>query len=1135
MRLGYLLLIMLFGFCSGVAHAQSSTDKAIGAPRFENVSTESLSAAGFVPSQSRGVFVGINDFDDESVTDLKFACDDAVDLAFRFYELGLIRADGIAIGLAGQPGKPESVTRLATLRERGMVEPFNPTRSEILKRVGIAARTSGKEGLLVMTLSTHGFYERGDALFSRDTTADLDLESGILTETSLSYDSLVQLMLRSPSPRRLALVDACRERLQQGGTKSIGRDPALPAALAQRLSQTKGIAMILGAPPGGYGYDGGEDDSRQPIRNGVFTHYLLKGLSGEAPGEAATGFVTLGSLLDYTQSHLSKWTTQNGRPIADGGAGISFRELDRALMDLPLAVDAGRAERLRDLEQRRIKARTLLAQAFAAEPNIVTAVILGEVTTALGEWDADRAEPLVLAIERLEAGTPESRRYFVKVDWDSLRPTTATPTVTPMATPAPTQVAATTRTRTVAADGSTPYASIGAAMAESTSGDSIVVKPGTYRELVLMKSGVRLIGSGPEITRVEVQSGQRSALLAEGCTDASVENIAFDGKGFKNLNAWSAGLSLVWRNDRMEVEKVDAGGPAETLGIAPGDVVTRLRGRTPASGDEWPLAFEFGAAAVEGSFNLETMRDGVAQSHRIIPMLVPVVEQQAHVNGAVILRSTITFSNVTVQDFTADGIQLAGSECRAILRDTTSQGNGKHGAMVVQGSELIAEDSFFRNNKSTGFFISGEGSKGDARRVRSSLNGVAGFYVRDSASATVTDSFAEDNEDSGVQSIEPGSVIVVNESQLLRNGKTGASVTSGAEMQVIRCIAEANGTEGVSAWTPGTRIAVINSNMRLNKGRGLYVSDNAQGRVEGSLAHMNEQGGIRIGGTEDFSISSSEVTYNTGDGLSISPGSVVRVSTLTAEKNNEDGIAIWGEGTRVTLSACSSKESTRYGFFASNGATADFADCTATSNTKAGFALASKANVTLVDCQAFSNVDNGFTVWTEAVVSATRCLAKESTTGFNVSATSLFTLKECTAEGNATRGYLAFGTGARMMATGCKALASDPGNGFVVGGGASGEFNACESLGNKDTGFFAYTLGSSITVRSCLVKEARHGIWLQENCTGTITGNTVTECIDWGIMLHGLGTVAAVNGNTLTDNGNGNNISISDGATNTTP
>lgn len=1139
MRLGHLILAssLLVLPCSLLA--QSSTGKALGAPRVEKVTEETMSVAGFVPSQSRGVFIGINDFADESVADLKFACDDAVDLAYRFYELGLIRPEGIALGLAGEPIKSETKAKVATLRERGMPEPFSPEKSNILKVLGAASKGAGREGLLVLTLSTHGFYEGGDALLARDTTVDLDLDSGILTETSLSYDSLVALMLRSPSPRRLALVDACRERLRQGGTKSLARDPALPTALAERLARTKGIAMVLGAPPGGYGYDGGQDDTNQPIQNGVFTHYLLKGLSGDVRGDTATGVVTLGALLDYTQSHLSRWTSANGRPVDDGGSGISFRELDRALMELPLALDAGRAERLREVEKRRVRSRELLAQAFAAEPNIVTAVVLGEVTQALSEWDAERVEPLVAAIERLEVGTPESRRYFVKVDWEDLRPRLATPTPTPLPTPVSISAANTTGARTVAPDGSGVYTTISAAMAEASAGETVTVKPGTYRELVVLRSGVRLVGSGPETTRIEVPSGHRSALLAVDCEGAIVENLTIDGVGFKNISAWSPGFGLAYESGQMVTDAVNPDGPAAGLGIGRGTKVTRFAGREPVNGDQWPLAFEFGAAALNRALDLEVELNGARQSYSIEPRLLPVVDEGATITGVALLRSSVTLSNVVVQNFTGDGVHLAGRDASLTARKLTVTGNGRHGVMALQGSELVTEDCIMRENKSAGIFVSGQGTRADIRTATVTANGSSGIYAIDSGNATVLRSIISDNGGAGVRATQAGSRLSLNDCQIQRNTKEGGAVTDGAELIVDYCIVEENKGDGLGASKAGSRITVINSNMRLNKERGLLVGSGAVGRVEGSLAHLNDKGGIRLGDTREFSVSNTTVTNNTGDGLSISSGTRATLTKVSADKNNEDGFAIWGEGTEVTLKECTAKGSARYGFFLGSSGTADFANCIATENGKNGFAFGEKTNATLADCESHKHPESGFAVWSGGVATATRCVATEATTGFSAGTGSLFTVKECVSDKCKTRGYIVFGAGGRMMATGCRALNTEASlavqsdSGFVVATGASGEYIACEATDVKETGFFAYGEGSSMTVRNSTASGSRYGIWLQDMAGGSITENNVRNATQWGIGLNGEGTRAEVRNNTLTGNANNDQISIGGGARNT--
>lgn len=70
------------------------------------VSWEILHQEGFYPEESSGLFVGISSFEDERFAPVRFAVDDAIDLAWVFVlELGLLDARRCVLALSGEPQK----------------------------------------------------------------------------------------------------------------------------------------------------------------------------------------------------------------------------------------------------------------------------------------------------------------------------------------------------------------------------------------------------------------------------------------------------------------------------------------------------------------------------------------------------------------------------------------------------------------------------------------------------------------------------------------------------------------------------------------------------------------------------------------------------------------------------------------------------------------------------------------------------------------------------------------------------------------------------------------------------------------------------------------------------------------------
>lgn len=266
----------------------------------------------FDASQSRGVFIGINEFSDESVSDLQFAVDDAVDLAHQFYELQLIAPKGIILILAGEPTKEESRARLEALRQAGAPAPIRPTLTAIRRAMTDAAKASGPDGLFVASISTHGYYTGIDAIIAEDTIVDTNLASGQLAETSLTTARFTGFINSANAGRKLGLIDACRENLIKPAKGGIGGMSPLSDAAMNVLAGLEGVAVLTATKTGGFGFDGGRDLDDSEIRNGVFTHYVLQVLRN-GTGEPNEETITLGRVAEAVDARMKAWTARRWR------------------------------------------------------------------------------------------------------------------------------------------------------------------------------------------------------------------------------------------------------------------------------------------------------------------------------------------------------------------------------------------------------------------------------------------------------------------------------------------------------------------------------------------------------------------------------------------------------------------------------------------------------------------------------------------------------------------------------------------------------------------------------------------------------------------------------------------------------
>jgi len=252
-------------------------------------------ALAFDRSQSAGLFVGVRNFSRGGIAEVPFAADDAVDLAHMFAldpRVSLVLPEHVVIALSGRPRKKESKQRLDELEARGAkVEQASP--ADILTLLQRQAATAGKDGILIVSLATHGFIDDGipHVLGSASVFQH--------PETAVRLPRLLELAALSDARRSLFFIDACRERIAKGvrsGAAAASRAPNI-----SRLGRSEGQVVFYAAAAGGFAYD---DNG-----NGVFTKAVLEGLQCNAA--LTRGAVTVEKLHQSIERFVHNWIRKN--------------------------------------------------------------------------------------------------------------------------------------------------------------------------------------------------------------------------------------------------------------------------------------------------------------------------------------------------------------------------------------------------------------------------------------------------------------------------------------------------------------------------------------------------------------------------------------------------------------------------------------------------------------------------------------------------------------------------------------------------------------------------------------------------------------------------------------------------------
>jgi formylglycine-generating enzyme required for sulfatase activity len=175
------------------------------------------------------------------------------------------------------------------------------TRGSIERALKNAAELADRgQGTVLFFFSGHGFADKGENYLA---TFEATLDD--LAGTGLAVKRVEALLKATGAPRQVMFVDACRN--EPG--KAAG------ARTFERFQSSAGMKELLSTKEGRISY---EDDQ---LGSGVFTHFLVRGLKGEAAGQ--DGLVTFRDLADYVTDGVSKFGFQRGQLQVPYEAGES--------------------------------------------------------------------------------------------------------------------------------------------------------------------------------------------------------------------------------------------------------------------------------------------------------------------------------------------------------------------------------------------------------------------------------------------------------------------------------------------------------------------------------------------------------------------------------------------------------------------------------------------------------------------------------------------------------------------------------------------------------------------------------------------------------------------------------------------
>lgn len=304
------------------------------------------------------VLVGIDDYVRETITDLKFACEDAKLLNQAVAQLLHVPKERVFLFSSDSTDASQT-----------------PTVTNIVFRLDWLRKNAQPGDSVVFFFAGHGVTVDGESFLLTEESDNRSLET--LKRSALGARDLSSLLRSSPASRTLMILDACRN--DPGGKVPASRplEPALYGAVSLASPDQENATL--------YSCNVGERSWEwEQKKHGYFSYYLYEGLrQGAVQGD---GQVTLQSLQDYllrtvpaeTKSHAGavqtprlayegpspqRWVlARSSAPptLAPGAQGAAQLDAAQARQDLAQAERARLQSKLELEETRRKQAEARL-------------------------------------------------------------------------------------------------------------------------------------------------------------------------------------------------------------------------------------------------------------------------------------------------------------------------------------------------------------------------------------------------------------------------------------------------------------------------------------------------------------------------------------------------------------------------------------------------------------------------------------------------------------------------------------------------------------------------------------------------------------------------------------------------------
>ncbi|MDR1023031.1 MAG: caspase family protein [Prevotellaceae bacterium] len=178
------------------------------------------------------------------------------------------------------------------------------TRKNVMAAIQNTYSKAGKNDIVIFYFTGHG--AQGAFVTREFDGSNLDEYKGLLLHDELQY-----AFSRSPAKYKYLIADACHAgSFTQAGAKQA--DTRARGAFYQAFEQPKGGSVLLLSCMGNE-----VSIESRGVRQGIFSHYLLRGLKGESDSNKDR-VISITELFDYVNGSVRDFTQGRQNPVIAG-------------------------------------------------------------------------------------------------------------------------------------------------------------------------------------------------------------------------------------------------------------------------------------------------------------------------------------------------------------------------------------------------------------------------------------------------------------------------------------------------------------------------------------------------------------------------------------------------------------------------------------------------------------------------------------------------------------------------------------------------------------------------------------------------------------------------------------------------